>query len=105
MTDPVPPPRRLRPEPDDPDAPRGLYASEARDLTQRRSIKVKLPLRHHMRLHSVRLFRGATLSDTVEAALDMYFDHMRQQELAARAAVSAPAASAAGPEAGAAGVS
>ncbi|HEV8358985.1 MAG TPA: hypothetical protein VGR28_00875 [Candidatus Thermoplasmatota archaeon] len=102
---------------DESDVPEwGLYADEnRRDLTSRKSIKVKLPIRQHIKLHALKLFSENNISQTVEAALDMYFDRMRAQELASRAAVdgagatSAPGGDAtgagAGPGAGAPGTS
>jgi hypothetical protein len=66
----------------------GLYADEnRRDLTSRKSIKVKLPIRQHIKLHALKLFSENNISQTVEAALDLYFDRMRAAELAARSAV------------------
>lgn len=65
----------------------GLYVDEQRrDLTARKSIKVKLPIRQHIKLHALKLFSENNISQTVEVALDLYFDRMRAQELAARAA-------------------
>jgi hypothetical protein len=74
---------------DDSDVPEwGLYADEnRRDLTSRKSIKVKLPIRQHIKLHALKLFSENNISQTVEAALDLYFDRMRAQELAARSAL------------------
>lgn len=67
-----------------------LVRERPRNLEEKRSIKLKLPLRHHIRLHAMRLHTGENLSATVAAALDLYFEHRRQEELAARAAGRAP---------------
>lgn len=65
----------------------GLYVDEQRrDLTARKSIKVKLPIRQHIKLHALKLFSENNISQTVEVALDLYFDRMRAAELAARTA-------------------
>jgi hypothetical protein len=65
----------------------GLYVDEQRrDLDSRKSIKVKLPIRQHIRLHALKLFSENNISQTVEAALDVYFEQMRQQEQADRLA-------------------
>ena len=78
---------------DESDVPEwGLYADEGRrDLTSRKSIKVKLPIRQHIKLHALKLFSENNISQTVEAALDLYFDRMRASELAARGAVQGDA--------------
>jgi hypothetical protein len=67
----------------------GLYVDEQRrDMTARKSIKVKLPIRQHIKLHALKLFSENNISQTVEAALDLYFDQMRAQEAASRLAGS-----------------
>lgn len=66
----------------------GLYVDEQRrDLSARKSLKVKLPIRQHIRLHALKLFSENNISQTVEAALDLYFAQMRAEEQAARLAV------------------
>jgi hypothetical protein len=75
----------------------GLYVDEQRrDMDSRKSIKVKLPIRQHIKLHALKLFSENNISQTVEAALDMYFERMRAQELAARAAVGSAEGAAGG---------
>ena len=61
------------------DAPEwGLfYNGGKRDLSARKSIKVKLPIRQHIKLHALKLFKESNISETVEAALDLYFEKMR----------------------------
>ncbi|HVL87214.1 MAG TPA: hypothetical protein VM681_04280 [Candidatus Thermoplasmatota archaeon] len=54
-----------------------FYQGGKRDLTARKSIKVKLPIRQHIKLHALKLFKESNISETVEAALDMYFEKMR----------------------------
>lgn len=62
------------------DLPRDLYANDpARDLDERRNIKLKIPLRQHIRLHALRLYSGQSASHAVETALDLYFERVRAE--------------------------
>jgi len=62
----------------------GLYAQEPRkNMEERKSIKVKLPLRQHVKLHALKLFTESNISETVERALDTYFETMKEGELEA----------------------
>lgn len=71
------------------DTPRDLYASDGgRDLGEKRNIKLKLPLRQHIRLHALRLYSGQSPSVAVEEALDLYFERVRSE---ARSATPGPA--------------
>jgi hypothetical protein len=80
----------------------GLYVDEQRrDLTARKSIKVKLPIRQHIKLHALKLFSENNISQTVEVALDLYFDRMRAQELEARQAAGHDVGAAGGAAGGA----
>jgi hypothetical protein len=61
----------------------GLYANEPRrDLDGVRVLKVKLPIAQHIQLHSMRVYRGEGISETVTAALQMYFERLREPALA-----------------------
>ena len=61
-------------------------------LAELKEVKLKLPLRHHVSLHSLKLLRNESISELVATALDAYFQ---------RAAVPAPTAGApAGPQLG-----
>ena len=64
------------------DAPAwGLYAQQPRkNMEARKSIKVKLPLRQHIKLHALKLFTEKNISETVEKALDSYFATMKDAE-------------------------
>lgn len=64
------------------DAPSwGLYAQQPRkNMEARKSIKVKLPLRQHIKLHALKLFTEKNISETVEKALDTYFANMKDVE-------------------------
>ena len=56
----------------------GMFVSpRARDMNVRKSIKVKLPIRQHIRLHALKLFGENNISQTVEHALDHYFDKLQ----------------------------
>lgn len=62
----------------------GLYAQSPRkNMDARKSIKVKLPLRQHIKLHALKLFTEKNISETVEKALDSYFANMKDVEQAA----------------------
>lgn len=46
------------------------------DLAEDKQLKVKLPLRMHLRLHSVKVLTGETISDQVSEALASYLEDM-----------------------------
>lgn len=59
----------------------GLYATTPKkNMEARKSIKVKLPIRQHIKLHALKLFTEKNISETVEKALDAYFKDMKQDE-------------------------
>ena len=64
------------------DAPTwGLYATQPKkNMEARKSIKVKLPIRQHIRLHALKLFTEKNISETVEKALDAYFTNMKDTD-------------------------
>lgn len=57
-----------------------FYQEHSKDLSKRKSIKVKLPLRQHIKLHALKLFTENNISETVEEALDGYFEVLREAE-------------------------
>lgn len=67
------------------DAPTwGLYAQQPKkNMDARKSIKVKLPIRQHIKLHALKLFTEKNISETVEKALDAYFSGMKENEVEA----------------------
>lgn len=67
-----------------------FYREHVKDLTARKSIKIKLPLRQHIKLHAMKLFSENNISQTVEAALDDYFQKMKETEEAAGAEGATP---------------
>ena len=44
-----------------------------RTLDEAKEIKVKIPLDFHIKLHTLKVLRGQSISDTVEMALGRYF--------------------------------
>jgi hypothetical protein len=44
------------------------------ELAEDKQLKVKLPLRMHLRLHSIKVLRGENISDQVTEALADYLD-------------------------------
>ena len=42
-------------------------------LTELKEVKLKLPIRHHVSLHSLKLLRNQSISELVANALDAYF--------------------------------
>lgn len=43
------------------------------DPTRAKEVKVKIPVGHHIRLHSMKVLTGKQISDTITEALDAYF--------------------------------
>lgn len=43
------------------------------DLETAKEVKVKIPVRHHVRLHSMKVLTGKQIGDAVSEALDAYF--------------------------------
>ncbi|MGQ0535012.1 MAG: hypothetical protein ACT4PT_02960 [Methanobacteriota archaeon] len=39
-----------------------------------KELKVKIPVEYHIKLHTVKVLRGQTISDTVKAALGSYLE-------------------------------
>lgn len=39
-----------------------------------KEIKVKIPVEYHIKLHTLKVLKGQSISDTVEKALTRYFD-------------------------------
>src|SRR5205823_11873064 len=68
-----------------PDAPTwGSYFEQPKkNMDARKSIKVKLPLRQHIKLHALKLFTEKNISETIEQALDTYFATMKDTDQAA----------------------
>ncbi|MFA5862309.1 MAG: hypothetical protein WDA16_11510 [Candidatus Thermoplasmatota archaeon] len=43
------------------------------DLTRSKEVKVKIPVSHHIKLHSMKVLTGKQISDAITEALDAYF--------------------------------
>ena len=43
------------------------------DPSRAKEVKVKIPVAHHVRLHSMKVLTGKAISDTVCEALEAYF--------------------------------
>jgi len=59
---------------------------QKQDLSDRKSIKVKLPIRQHIKLHAMKLFTENNISETVELAVDSYLEDQDEQTPEATAA-------------------
>lgn len=44
------------------------------DLDREKTLKVRLPKRLHLKLHTTKILTGTTISDNVEEALNLFFD-------------------------------
>lgn len=51
-----------------------------------KEIKVKIPVNYHIKLHTLKVLKGQSISDTVEIALEKYFQTHPWPEGALRAA-------------------
>lgn len=54
-------------------------AGDGHDDGELKELKVKLPLRHHIKLHSLKLVKKEPISDTVLKALVDYFAQLEEQ--------------------------
>ena len=50
-----------------------IEANENAKLDSGKEIKVKIPVGYHIKLHTLKVLRGQSISDTVEIALQKYF--------------------------------
>jgi hypothetical protein len=51
-----------------------------------KEIKVKIPVGYHIKLHTLKVLKGQSISDTVEIALERYFQNNPFPELQGLAA-------------------
>lgn len=51
-----------------------------RDPEELKEIKVKLPVRQHIKLHSIKLMMNQNISTTVEHALESYFELLKEEQ-------------------------
>jgi len=67
----------------------GMLAVEARTTVEKlgpgKEIKVKIPVGYHIKLHTLKVLKGQSISDTVEIALESYFEKHPFPEMPGRA--------------------
>ena len=51
------------------------------DAGRAKEVKVKIPVSHHIKLHSMKVLTGKQISDAITEALDAYFATQRIDEL------------------------
>lgn len=51
------------------------------DPQRAKEVKVKIPVSHHIKLHSMKVLTGKQISDAITEALDAYFEAQRLDEL------------------------
>lgn len=56
-------------------------APEGQDLDEMKPLRVKIPLRLHIKLHTLRLLTGKNMSHTVQVALERYLDDIMETEI------------------------
>lgn len=56
-------------------------APEGQDLDEMKPLRVKIPLRLHIKLHTLRLLTGKNMSHTVQVALERYLDDIMKTEI------------------------
>ena len=59
-----------------------IEAMETGRLSTGKEIKVKIPVGYHVKLHTLKVLKGQSISDTVEIALAKYFSQNPFPELA-----------------------
>ena len=50
------------------------------DQTRSKEVKVKIPVSHHIKLHSMKVLTGKQISDAITEALDVYFASHRVED-------------------------
>ncbi|HUR67757.1 MAG TPA: hypothetical protein VM370_00800 [Candidatus Thermoplasmatota archaeon] len=46
-----------------------------------KEVKVKIPVSHHIKLHSMKVLTGKQISDAITEALDAYFASQRPEDM------------------------
>jgi hypothetical protein len=59
-----------------------MVEADTRRAEAGKEIKVKIPVGYHIKLHTLKVLKGQSISDTVEIALERYFQQNRFPELA-----------------------
>ena len=50
------------------------------DPARAKEVKVKIPVSHHIKLHSMKVLTGKQISDAITEALDAYFANQRPED-------------------------
>ncbi|HET6403900.1 MAG TPA: hypothetical protein VFH78_04585 [Candidatus Thermoplasmatota archaeon] len=51
------------------------------DPARAKEVKVKIPVAHHIKLHSMKVLTGKQISDAITEALDAYFASQRVEDV------------------------
>ena len=51
------------------------------DPARAKEVKVKIPVSHHIKLHSMKVLTGKQISDAITEALDAYFANQRIEDM------------------------
>lgn len=51
------------------------------DPARAKEVKVKIPVGHHIKLHSMKVLTGKQISDAITEALDAYFAAQRVEDM------------------------
>lgn len=54
-----------------------IKEDEDKDLDRTKPLKVSVPLKQHIDLHKLKILTGKNMSETVQDALEMYLDAIR----------------------------
>lgn len=57
------------------------------ELAVSKEVKVKIPIQHHVRLHSMKVLTGKQISDAVSEALSAYFASSAYRDAVSRHAI------------------
>ena len=62
-----------------------IYGTKKQELEKTKEVKMRIPVGHLIRLHSLKLLAGQNISETVAKALEVYFEKVDADKRAARA--------------------
>lgn len=52
---------------------------ESKDLDEMKRVKAKIPVRQHLQLQRIKILAGQNISETIQDALDDYFEEARME--------------------------
>ncbi len=58
-----------------------IRTDETKDLDEPKTMKISLPARLHVKLHSLKILGGVTISETVEEAIVGYFERGDHEDI------------------------